>query len=306
MPVSGAIEFLGGFLQGFVGDNHLSAIQTCVTDADTLATESIQVVEDFLNGEAVDALTELVTVYGQLSSDLADCKAVTTDVAAIKDWATMFSDKTTLIATVSKNFLLHRKAITADIQAEKEEWAAGQYYQAGLTAADAATLAFGPIEKAQSSLAIDVMAIPDFVAGFIYGMTGDNDLTEIEACFQGTQEMYNEITTGIADIEKGGWDNITQGVLYFAIALLEIPDALKTCENMDEDITAIEQWFSVFKDPSSLAADVSKALLFHKNQVMADASAIEADWEATNYFQSGVDLADLMTLVLGPIESSLI
>jgi len=27
------------------------------------------------------------------------------------------------------------------------------------------------------------MAVPDFVAGFIYGMTGDNDLVEIEACW---------------------------------------------------------------------------------------------------------------------------
>jgi hypothetical protein len=30
---------------------------------------------------------------------------------------------------------------------------------------------------------ITAMAIPDLVAGFIYGMTGDNHLTEIEACF---------------------------------------------------------------------------------------------------------------------------
>jgi hypothetical protein len=29
----------------------------------------------------------------------------------------------------------------------------------------------------------DAMAIPDFIAGFIYGMTGDNDLVEIEACY---------------------------------------------------------------------------------------------------------------------------
>jgi hypothetical protein len=30
------------------------------------------------------------------------------------------------------------------------------------------------------------MAIPDFIAGFIYGMTGDNDLVEIEACYHGS------------------------------------------------------------------------------------------------------------------------
>ena len=30
---------------------------------------------------------------------------------------------------------------------------------------------------------IDAMTVPDFVAGFVYGMTGDNHLTEIEACY---------------------------------------------------------------------------------------------------------------------------
>jgi len=37
----------------------------------------------------------------------------------------------------------------------------------------------------------------DFVAGFMYGMTGDNHLTEIEACFQGSELMYQEIDTGV-------------------------------------------------------------------------------------------------------------
>lgn len=30
-----------------------------------------------------------------------------------------------------------------------------------------------------------VNAGADFLAGFMYGMTGDNNLTEIEACYQG-------------------------------------------------------------------------------------------------------------------------
>ena len=38
---------------------------------------------------------------------------------------------------------------------------------------------------AASASAFDAMAVPDFVAGFIYGMTGDNHLSEIEACYQG-------------------------------------------------------------------------------------------------------------------------
>ena len=63
-------------------------------------------------------------------------------------------------------------------------------------------------------------ATADFVAGFIYGMTGDNHLTEIEACFQGGQLMYQEIENGIEDIKKGGWNNDTQAALQFGLAAL--------------------------------------------------------------------------------------
>lgn len=68
----------------------------------------------------------------------------------------------------------------------KADWASGEYYQAGVVAADLVTLGVGPVplKKPVSTIAnFDALAIPDFTAGFIYGMTGDNDLEEIEACW---------------------------------------------------------------------------------------------------------------------------
>lgn len=44
---------------------------------------------------------------------------------------------------------------------------------------------FAAAAIAASASAFDAMAVPDWIAGFMYGMTGDNNLTEIEACFQG-------------------------------------------------------------------------------------------------------------------------
>jgi len=208
MPVSGAVEYLGGFLYNFVEDNNLDALEVCVGDADSLALQAFQVVEDFHNKDSVAALAEIKEIVSQLSDDLSDCKAMSTDVSAIKSWVSKFNSKSSLIAHVTKNFLFHKKAITADFAAEKAELNAGQYYAAGMTLADAATLALGPIEK-KSTVGFPAVAIPDFVAGFIYGMTGDNDLTEITDCFHGSQSLYNEINNGINDIEKGGWDNIT-------------------------------------------------------------------------------------------------
>lgn len=49
--------------------------------------------------------------------------------------------------------------------------------------------AFAAAAIAASANAFDAMSVPDFVAGFIYGMTGDNHLTEIEACYQGGDKV---------------------------------------------------------------------------------------------------------------------
>ena len=65
-----------------------------------------------------------------------------------------------------------------------------------------------------------VTAMADFVAGFVFGMTGDNDLTGIEACFQGGELMYQEVDTGIDRIKMGGWDNDVQAALEFGLVAL--------------------------------------------------------------------------------------
>merc|ERR1712038_310035 len=103
---------------------------------------------------------------------------------------------------------------------------------------------------------ITAMAIPDFVAGFVYGMTGDNNLTEIEACFQGGELMEQEIKTG-------GTDYDIQAALQFALAATQIPVALNTCKGMTDDIQAIEDWASVFTNPTELAAKLAKPYAIH-------------------------------------------
>ena len=149
-----------------------------------------------------------------------------------------------------------------------------------------------------------VNAGADFVAGFMFGMTGDNQLTEIEACFNGGQLMYTEVEAGIADIKKGGWDNDTQAALQFGLAALQIPQALSTCEGMDEDIAAIEEWAQIFTNPAQLSTTLAKHYAFHRNEIQTDITTLETDWDAQNYFQAGQDLAALMSVAVGPIEST--
>ena len=56
-----------------------------------------------------------------------------------------------------------------------------------------------------ANIDISALAIPDFVAGFVYGLTGDNNLTEIEACYQGGEQIVTDSQTAIADFKAGNY-----------------------------------------------------------------------------------------------------
>jgi len=152
---------------------------------------------------------------------------------------------------------------------------------------------------------ITALAIPDFVAGFVYGLTGDNNLLEIEACYAGGEVMETEILAGIADIKIGGTDHDIQAGLQFALAATQIPTALHTCEGMTDDLNAIEKWASIFKDPAALAKKLAFHYARHQAEIKTDISTLTSDWDTQKYFDAGKDLADLATLAIGPISSGL-
>ena len=149
--------------------------------------------------------------------------------------------------------------------------------------------------------ALDAKAVPDFVAGFVYGMTGDNHLTEIESCYNGSTEVVQDVQKAVTKIESGSY---LVGFAEIGKIINEFPATLTTCQSMDEDIAAIEQWATIFTEPKELAETLSKNWLLHRRTIKDDLSRESADWEAGSYFNAGVDTALAMTEAVGPIEST--
>ena len=62
------------------------------------------------------------------------------DIAEIESWASAFTSPATLIPEVTKHYLLHKKAVSADIAAIKADWDAGSFFATGKDAADLLTV----------------------------------------------------------------------------------------------------------------------------------------------------------------------
>lgn len=52
-----------------------------------------------------------------------------------------------------------------------------------------------------NNVGFSVTSVPEFVAGFVYGMTGDNHLDEIQTCISGGEILATEIESAITDIK---------------------------------------------------------------------------------------------------------
>jgi hypothetical protein len=155
--------------------------------------------------------------------------------------------------------------------------------------------AFATAAIAASANALDAVAIPDFIAGFIFGLTGDNHLAEIEQCYQGGQSIVTDGQAVITDLKTG---HLIQGVKDAKTLADAISPALSNCQNMDGDIAEIEAWAKGFEDIGHLTKEVTKNWLLHKKKVKADVAQEEADWSSKDYFGAGKETAYAIDLLV--------
>ena len=101
--------------------------------------------------------------------------------------------------------LFQRSTIMADIDAIKTDWSADEFYAAGKATADLLTVAVGPVTVAPelefANYSLDLLALPELAAGFVYGMVGDNHLAEMETCYASTTELGGYLEAALKDVE---------------------------------------------------------------------------------------------------------
>ena len=130
-------------------------------------------------------------------------------------------------------------------------------------------------------------------------MVGDNHLAEFEGCYSGVTPLWTILETAIADVEAF---HIFGAIKEFEKFVYHFQADAAPCLTLSDDIAAVEAWALIFKNPTSLVATVTKHYLLHKRNVTADITALKTDYAASSYFSVGKDAADLLTVLVGPIE----
>jgi hypothetical protein len=158
---------------------------------------------------------------------------------------------------------------------------------------------------AASTNAIDFNGSVQLVAGLMDGLIGKNDLPELQQCMQDDQALVNDINTAISDFEQGSVQSIIAGVQEGMKIAGEFPTALADCQNISDDINAVEAYFAQFKDVKATAEKIFKNVLSNFRGIESDISTLESDYDSSNYFQAGEDMAQVFIDTLGPIEQNM-
>ena len=144
-----------------------------------------------------------------------------------------------------------------------------------------------------------LMAIPDFVAGLMFGLTGDNNLTEIEACWTSNLPIVQDLQQSLLDLEHG---HIIHAIKTFEKAVFNLQIALEPCHAMQSDLAAIKAWSAEFKEPAKLLEVVGTHWELHKRAIKKDIAADKVDFASGEYFKAGESTADAFTLLFGRVQ----
>ena len=293
--LKGPIEFLGGLLDGLVEENHLDELTACATGFENLVPEVEELVKDLEAKHMIRAARLAKKIAGEVPTMVKGCKSMGPQVKALEKWATVFEHPKTVVEDIAKSMVFHHKELTQDIADVKSNWAAKKYFNSGKSAADIFFVGIGPVPLPSYTYKMDLMAVPDLAAGFIYGMVGDNNLSEMEACYAATQPLFSYLETALNDLEKF---HIVSALKQVEAFVYHFQMDVAPCTKMNDDVVEIENWAKAFEHPTSLVSEASKHFIMHRKQIMADIATVKSDWSSKKYFGTGKTAADLITILV--------
>jgi len=149
--------------------------------------------------------------------------------------------------------------------------------------------------------AVPVISVPKFAAGFVKEFVSENNLGEIETCAHDGGPLVKELEHVLLSFISG---HPAEGASLLHDVISQLPTVLSECKNMDEDIAAIEAWASIFTNKAQLVATATLNYALHRRAIKSDIAEFKADWAADLYYQGGIDAANIVEKLLGPINTT--
>jgi hypothetical protein len=95
-----------------------------------------------------------------------------------------------------------------------------------------ATVASTELATVTGGLTFGPMSIPQYVAGLVYALVDDNQLTELESCFKVSSDIETQAKLVIEDFAQG---HIIHALEDLGDMASMLPPCVATCQGMQDD-----------------------------------------------------------------------
>ena len=283
------------------GSVDIHALVACVHDAEGLIGEIEVLIQEIGNitlkdwSTIVKVLEDIFTIVKEISADIADCKDIAPELAAI---FAKFADMsvTGFLWQLGKALLFHSTEIFTDIADLKS----ANYTLKGFGIGDMLHLIIpdSAPQEAEESLGDWKDDLIDFLKGFLNGLKDDGaqDWGKIAECVNNLGPTWKNLEELFEELKKFSIKDITKIVAWFEKALPLIQEIIKEVKPCLSMVGNIENIISIIEDMNiaSLAWKIGKALLFHGGHIWNDITAMMGE----NWYDRGHGFGDIIYILL--------
>ena len=147
--------------------------------------------------------------------------------------------------------------------------------------------------------------MPDFIAGFIDGITEDYFVKSIEYCYVAVSPdvVQKNVVSGINFLRKGTLESEIAAAPFFIKFMKLYPQTLTTCdiEGLTDDEAQISAILDKLQDPEFVGKVVTVNYLKSKAAIDEQISDITYQWDQQYYEHSGESLGALIKILTEPV-----
>jgi len=129
-----------------------------------------------------------------------------------------------------------------------------------------------------------------------------DELKDLKDCWTGGVLIEHQIAAAIKLFEKGGKINMTKAIFSLKDVVMELPKEISDCKSVVKDVAAISGWGAAVSG-LFLPAKIGTNLITHHSAIFAHFKALKSDIADKNYWKMGEDVADILSVAIGPVHT---
>ena len=111
------------------------------------------------------------------------------------------------------------------------------------------------------------MSVPNYIAGFLYGLTGDWELATIEDCYSESSDLISIIDKFIYDVRH---KNLVGAYRKMKKFRRNLDDVAPACKGFKEDLKLMGDWWELWAEPGELIQTAEINMIRNRKDIMRD------------------------------------